>query len=153
MAGATPTNTELLALIVMLQVQVAALTAAAPAATAAPPAGAALVVLADTPQMLGADDLVNYLTKRGSAIFEQGCKALGDKALTDGFAMTPKQTIIFVEALYRRATAMGWNQGTKQINTFVNSTRHSIDIIKSYGQIEEVTLKAKCERFLQAWAA
>ena len=71
MAGATPTSDELIALIAMLQAQVAALTAMAPAATAAPPVGAAPVVFADTPQRLGAIDLIDYLTKQRLAIFEQ----------------------------------------------------------------------------------
>jgi hypothetical protein len=63
MAGAAPTNEELLALIAVLQVQVAALTATAPVAAAAPPAGPAPVVFADIPQMLGANNLINYLMK------------------------------------------------------------------------------------------
>jgi hypothetical protein len=58
-----------MAIITQLQVQVAALQNAAPDAAAAPLAGTARVVFVDTPQMLGADDLINYLTKRGSAIF------------------------------------------------------------------------------------
>ncbi len=78
----------------------------APAATAAPPTGAAPVVFADMLQTLGADDLIDYSTKRGSGIFEQGYKALDDKALTNGFAMTPNQTIIFVEAFHHCDTAM-----------------------------------------------
>ncbi len=78
-----------------------------PAAAAAPPAGAAMVVFANTPQTLGADDLIDYSTKQGSTIFEQGCKPLDDKALTDGFAMTPNQTVIFVEAFHCHATTMG----------------------------------------------
>jgi hypothetical protein len=106
---------------------------AAPAAAAAPPAGAATVVFADTPQMLGSNDLIDYLTKRGSTIFEQGCKPLNDKALTNGFTMTPDQTIIFVEAFHHRATTMGWNQGTRQIILFANSTGCQVAIIKSYG--------------------
>jgi hypothetical protein len=57
---------------------------------------AATVVFADMPQTLGANDLIDYLTKRGSTIFKQGCKPLNDRALTDGFAITPNQTIIFV---------------------------------------------------------
>jgi hypothetical protein len=89
MAGATPTDAELMAIIAMLQVQVDALTAAAPVAAAALPAGAAPVVFTDTPQTLVANDLIDYLTKRRSAIFEQGCKALDNKALTNGFAITP----------------------------------------------------------------
>jgi hypothetical protein len=81
----------LMAIINTLQAQIVALQNAAPAAAAAPPAGAATVVFANTPQMLGANDLKVSLTKQGSIVFEQGCKLLNDKALTDGFAMTPNQ--------------------------------------------------------------
>jgi hypothetical protein len=147
MAAPTPTTAKLMAIITMLQAQIVALQNAAPAAAAAPPAGAATVVFADTPQMLGADDLINYSTKRGSTIFEQGCKPLDDKALTNGFAMTPNQTIIFVKGFHHRATTMGWNQGARQITSFVNSTGRQINIIKSYGQINKATLKSARERF------
>jgi hypothetical protein len=144
---ATATNAKLMVIIAQLQAQVAALQNAAPAAAAAPPAGAAPVVFADTPQMLGADDLIDYLTKRGSAIFKKGCKALNNKALTDGFVMTLGQIIIFVEAFYGRATVMGWNQGMRQITTFTNSAGRQVNIIKSYGQINKATLMTACERF------
>jgi hypothetical protein len=106
MVGAALTNAELMAIIAMLQVQVDAMTATAPVATAAPSAGAAPVVIADTPQMLGINDLINYSTKRGSAIFEQGCKALDKTALTNGFAMTPNQTVIFLEAFHHCKNAL-----------------------------------------------
>jgi hypothetical protein len=89
MAAPTPTTAELMAIITQLQVQIVALQNAAPAAAAAPPAGAAPVVFADMPKMLGANELIDYLTKRGSTILEQGCKALNDKALTNGFTMAP----------------------------------------------------------------
>jgi hypothetical protein len=147
MATPAPTTAELRATITMLQVQIVALQNVAPAAATAPPASAATLVFADTPQMLGADDLIDYLTKRGSTIFEQGCKPLDDKALTNGFAMTPDQTVIFVEAFHHRATMMGWNQGARQITSFANSARCQVDIIKSYGQIDKATLKSACERF------
>jgi hypothetical protein len=97
MAGAALTTAELMAIIAMLQVQVDALTAAAPVATAAPPAGTAPVVFADMSQMLGANYLIDYSTKRVSAIFEQGCKALNSKTLTNGFAMTPNQTVTLLK--------------------------------------------------------
>jgi hypothetical protein len=58
MAGVAPTNAELIAIIANLQALIAVLQATAPAATAAPPAGTVLVVFADMPQMLGADDLI-----------------------------------------------------------------------------------------------
>ncbi len=71
-------------------------------------------------------------------------------ALTDGFSMTPNETVIFVEAFERKAKSMGWSTGTKQITNFVNSSGVSIDIIKNYGQIDLATLKTACERFCKA---
>ncbi len=61
--------------------------------------------------------------------------------------MTPNQTVIFIEAFHCRATTMGWNQGARQITSFANSAGRQIDIIKSYGQINEATLKFAWERF------
>ena len=144
---ASPTNPKLMAIITQLQVQVDALHNTTPNAATAPPAGAAQVVFVDMLQTLGAVDLIDYSTKRGSAIFEQGCKALDDKALTDGFAMTPTQIIIFIKAFHYCATMMDWNQCTRQITMFTNSAGRQVDIIKSYGQIDEATLKSACEGF------
>jgi hypothetical protein len=84
MANQQPTVQDLQALIQTLQAQVQALQNAAPAIQAAPAAAATPVVFADTPQTLGINDLINYLTKRGQLIYDQGCKALDDKALTNG---------------------------------------------------------------------
>ncbi len=97
--------------------------------------------------MLGVDDLINYLTKRGQLIYNHGCAALDDKALTNGFNMIPNKTVVFVEAFQHHADAMGWNKGTKQITTFTNHDGKSINIIIHYGQINEATLKTACEQF------
>ena len=152
-----PTVADLQALIVQLQDQVTALehaaAAAAPAAPAATTAATTAVVFADTPQTLGAEDLIDYSSKRGSDIYKQGIAPLDDKALTEGFNMTANQTVVFTEAMLNRATAMGWNKGSKQITTFTNSSGVSVDIIKSYGQIDEATLKTACERFCKAGQA
>jgi hypothetical protein len=147
MATPTPTTAKLMAIITLLQAQIVALQNAAPASAAAPPAGAATVVFANTPQTLGTNDLIDYSTKQGATVFEQGCKPLDDKALTNGFTMTPDQTVIFVEAFHHHATMMGWNQGARQITLFANSAGHQIDIITSYGRINKATLKFACERF------
>jgi hypothetical protein len=77
---------DLQALILTLQAQVANLQAAIPAAPAT--SAAAVVTFSETPQMLNPNDLLDYLTKRGSSIYEQGCKALDDNALAGGFWMT-----------------------------------------------------------------
>jgi hypothetical protein len=150
MANQQPTVQDLQALIQALQAQVQALQNAAPAIQAAPAAAATPVVFADTPQMLGIDDLIDYLTKRGQLIYNQGCKALDNKALTIGFNMIPNKTVVFLEAFQRHADAMGWTKGTKQIMTFTNHDGKSIDIIKNYGQTDEATLKTACERFCKA---
>ncbi len=82
-------QSKIQALILALQAQVQALQNAAPAVQAAPAAAANPVVFVDMPQTLGVDDLIIYLTKRGQLIYNQGCKALDDKALTSGFNMIP----------------------------------------------------------------
>ena len=87
MAAQAPTVEELLAEIQALRGQVNALVAAVNAAPAAPVA-AAPAVFAATPNTLGVEDIIDYKTKHGLTIYEQGCQALDDKALTEGFSMT-----------------------------------------------------------------
>lgn len=111
------------------------------------------VVFADTPQTLKVEDLIDYETKRGAEIYKQGCAPLDDKSLTDGFNMTPDQTVTFIEALQRRCTEMGWNIGNKNITSFTNAKGDTVDIIKNYGQIDEATLRTACERFCSAAGA
>ena len=151
MAQQPPTVDKLLRLIQTLQAQVQTLQTAAANApnivAANVPAAPAAVVFADTPSTLGVDDIIDYKTKQGSAIFENGCKALNDKALTDGFNMSMSQSVVFIEAFSRKATLMGWNAGARQITSFINRDGKTIDIIKQYGQIDEATLKAQCENF------
>jgi hypothetical protein len=153
MADRQPTIAELQALITTLQGQVAALQNAAPAAPAAPGAATTTVVFAEMPQTLGVDDLINDSTKRGKVIYNQGCKALDDKALTNGFNMTPNETVVFIEALECKADSMGWSKRTKQITKFTNQDGVDIDIIKNYDQIDMAMLKTACERFCKAGEA
>jgi hypothetical protein len=131
MANQQPTVAELQALIQTLQAQVLALQNVAPGVQAAP--AAAQVVFANMPQTLGINNLIDYLTKLGKDIYNHGCGALDNKALTNGFSMTPGETVVFVEAFQRHADSMGWTKGTKQITTFTNCDGKSVDIIKSYG--------------------
>jgi hypothetical protein len=142
-----PTVAELLAQIQALQNQVNLLAAAVAAPT---PAATAPVIFADTPQTLEVENLIDYGTKGGTEIFKQGCAPLDDKSLTDGFNMTPDQTVIFVKALQRQCSEMGWNSGTKNITSFQNKDNVTVDIIKNYGQIDEATLRTTCECFCSA---
>jgi hypothetical protein len=141
-APTPPTVEELSALIVALQAQVNALRAAPTA-----------VVFAETPQTMEVNNLIDYSTKRGTEIYKQGCTPLDDKSLTEGFNMTPDQTVTFVEAFQRRSTEMGWNAGTKGVTSFANRDGNTINIIKSYSQIDEVTLRTACECFCKGGKA
>ena len=154
-AANPPTVEELMALIQTLQGQVATLTQAQANAPNVAQANVnpAPVAFADTPGTLGVDGIIDYKNKQGTAIFDKCCEALDDKALTNGFDMSLNQTVVFVEALHRKATQMGWNQGTKQITSFINRDGKTIDLIKEYGQIDEATLKTQCERFCKAGGA
>jgi hypothetical protein len=146
MAAPAPTVADLQTLIQTLQAQVANLQAAIPAAPAT--GAAAVVTFAVTPQTLNANDLLDCLNKRSSSIYEQGCKALDNKAPAGNFGMTTDQKVVFVKAVSCRATAMGWNKGTKQITTlYANRNGTPVDIIKYYGQINKATLKIACKRF------
>jgi hypothetical protein len=141
-APTPPTVEELSALIVALQAQVNALRAAPTA-----------VVFAETPQTMEVNNLIDYSTKRGAEIYKQGCAPLDDKSLTEGFNMTPDQSVTFVKVFQQRTTKKGWNAGTKGITSFANRDGNTIDIIKSYSQIDEVTLRTACERFCKAGEA
>ena len=150
MAQQAPTVQELLALIQKLRNQVDTLNKAATTGTTAT---TATVVFVDTPNTLEVENSIDYNTKQGASIYEQGCQALDDKAFTEGFSMSINQSVVFVEALHHKASQMGWNQGSKQITSFVNRDGNTIDIIKEYGQIDKVTLKTQCERFCKAGEA
>jgi hypothetical protein len=148
MAAPPPTVAELQVLILKLQAQVANLQAAMHAAPAT--SAEAVVTFTVTPQRLNAEELLDYLTKRGSSIYEQGCKALNNKALANSFAMTTNQMVVLLEAFSHHTTVMGWTKGTNQITTFANCGRTQVDLIKSYGQIDKATLKPDCKRFCKA---
>jgi hypothetical protein len=145
MAAPPPTVANLEALITTLQAEVSALTAAAPG-----PATTTAVVFANTSQLLNSNNLIDYLTKKGESIYKEGSKALKDKALTEGFRMTPGQTVVFIEALICRATAMGWNAGAMQITSHNNADGQAIEVIKCYDQIDAAALKKSCEHFCKA---
>jgi hypothetical protein len=148
MAAPPPTVADLQALIYAMQAQVATLQAAIPAAPAA--SFAAVFTFAGTPQTLNASDLFNYSTKRGSSIYDQGCKALDNKALAGGFGMSTNQMVVFVEGVPCCVIAMGWNKGTQKITTFTNRGGTWVNLIKCYGQINKATLKIACQRFCKS---
>jgi hypothetical protein len=145
MVAPPPTVADLQALILTLQAQVVILQATILASPAT-----AVAICAVTPQMLNVKEHLDYLTKRGSSIYEKGCKALDDMALMDSFGMATDQTMVFVKAFSCCTTAMGWNKGTKQITTFANQPGTLVYLINRYGQIDEAAMKTDCKRFYKS---
>jgi hypothetical protein len=103
-----------------------------------------------TPAKTNIMGLVDYSSKLGQSIYNQGCTKL---IKDEGFQMTPSTTALFVKTFKNHCSIMGWNQGTMGITKFPNQQGITIDIIKRYGQIDKPTLKAHCDEFCMATRA
>ena len=115
-----------------------------PAAAAAAPA----VIYAENPGRYDVEQAINFQTRLGTTVYDQGVKAL-----TNEFDMKPESTVVFIQAFLERCTEIGWSEGTKNITKFVNANGRPIDLITQYGQIDAVTLKTQCERFCKIGGA
>ena len=105
----------------------------------AAPNAAAPVRFAVTPGLHDVDQLIDYSKKQGTALYEQGTKALTNK-----FNMKPDSTVIFIQSFKARCKEMGWSEGAMNITKFPNTKGDSIDLIMQYGQIDSATLKNQC---------
>jgi hypothetical protein len=147
MAGNAPSNAELAQQIAALTAIVTNLANAianqAPPAAAAPPA--ANVAFATSPGVAAVEELIDYTTKHGASLYEQGTKALGTP-----FSMKASQVVIFEKELQDRASMMGWDKGAQNILRFTNKDGRQISLIAEYGQIDADTLKTGCEPFILA---
>jgi hypothetical protein len=80
---------------------------AAAGGTARGGAGAApLVTFAATPAMVNHQDLINYSTKVGTRIYNEGCKKL-----TAEFDMKSSGTVVYTTKLQAKCVKMGWHMG------------------------------------------
>jgi hypothetical protein len=106
-------------------------------------AGAApLVTFAATPTMVNHEDLINYSTKVGTTIYNEGCKKL-----TTEFDMKSSGTVVYTTKLQAKCVKMGWHMCTQQIFNFTNAAGSTINIVHQYGQIDMVTLQTQCKAF------
>ncbi len=109
--------------------QVTTLVAAAAATPATPAmaAGAAprtAIMFAMTPAMLRHEDIIDYSSKTGTMIYEDGCETL-----TTPFEMKSRGTVIYTTELQAKSNRMGWHVGTQQITKFANDSGTMINII------------------------
>jgi hypothetical protein len=109
---------------------------------------AAAVTFVATPVMANHQDLIDYMTKMGTIIYDDGCKKL-----TTEFDMKSSGTIVYTTKLQAKCVKMGWHMGTQQIINFTNAAGSTINIIYQYGQINADTLQAQCEVFCKSTGA
>ena len=129
MANQAPTNAELAQQIANLTNVVANLAQAIGTGGAAGAGGAGgAPSFATSPGVADVDQLIDYTTKRGASLYEQGTKALATP-----FDLKSNQVVIFQKELKDRASMMGWNQGNQGITQFTNKDGD--------GRIDEGTLR------------
>jgi cell division protein FtsB len=104
-----------------------------------------LVTFASTPAMVNHQDLINYSTKVGRTIYNEGCEKL-----TTEFDMKSSGTAIYTTEIQAKCVKMGWHMGTQQIINFTNAAGFTINIVNQYGQITTATLQAQCEVFCKS---
>jgi hypothetical protein len=104
-----------------------------------------LVTFAATPAMVNHQDLINYSTKVGTTIYNEGCKKL-----TTEFDMKSSGTIVYTTELQAKCVKMGCHMGTQQIINFTNAAGSTINIVHQYGQIDTATLQTQCEVFCKS---
>ena len=117
MTNQAPTNAELAQQIANLTTVVANLAQAIGAGGAGGAGGAPS--FATSPGVADADQLIDYTTKRGASLYEQGTKALATP-----FDLKSNQVVIFQKELKDRASMMGWNQGNQGITQFTTRTEN-----------------------------
>ena len=125
--------------------QVTTLAAAAAAVPAAPTVAAgaaprAAIMFATTPAMLRHEDIIDYSSKMGTMMYEDGCESL-----TTPFKMKSSGTVIYITELQAKSNRMGWHVGTQQITKFANNSGTMINIISEYGQISMAKLQTECK--------
>jgi hypothetical protein len=140
MANQAPNNAELAQQIANLTTVVANLAQAICAGGTGGAGGAGgaggVPSFATSPGVADVDQLIDYTTKCGASLYEQGTKALATP-----FDLKSNQVVIFQKELKDRASMMGWNQGNQGITQFTNKDGEDIDLIDEYDRIDEGTLR------------
>jgi hypothetical protein len=139
----TAANTTLTAQVQNISGGAAAGGAAGGGAEAAP-----LVTFTATPAMVNHQDLINYSTKVGAMIYNEGCKKL-----TTEFDMKSSGTVVYTTEFQAKCVKMGWHMGTQQIINFTNAAGSTINIVHQHGQIDTAMLQAQCKVFCKSTGA
>jgi hypothetical protein len=109
---------------------------------------APLVTFVATSAMVNHQDLINYLMKVRTMIYNEGCEKL-----TTEFDMKSSGTIVYTTKLQAKCIKMGWHMDTQQIINFTNAAGSTINVVLQYGQINAATLQAQCKVFCKSTGA
>jgi hypothetical protein len=109
---------------------------------------AAPVTFAATPAVVNHQDLIDYTTKLGTMIYDEGCKKL-----TTEFDMKSSGTVVYTTKLQAKYVKIGWHMSTQQSINFTNATGSTINIVHQYGQIDAAMLQAQCKVFCKSTGA
>lgn len=100
---------------------------------------------AATPGTSKVDDLIDYSTRYGAGLYEDGSKALYESE-GDKFDLDNAKVTSFVRDVQDRAHNMGWDGQNQGITNFtVNGS--NIDIIEDYGRIDIADIQTQSEPF------
>lgn len=91
------------------------------------------VTFSNTPGTFEADKLIDYSSRTGTALFQDGVKSLYDDETK--FDLNNERVMNFIDKVKARVGKMGWNHATQGITTYqVNG--QDVDLIQNYGLIE-----------------
>ena len=105
------------------------LTGNAPQPAAAAPAA---VTFATTPGTYSVTDLIDYSTRTGTNLYEQGTKSL--YADEEKFGLQNEKAPAFMREVKARVKRMGWDNDTQGITTYLIDGEN-VDLIENYGLI------------------
>ena len=99
------------------------LTGTAPAPTA---------TFATTPGTHSIADIIDYSTRTGTALYEQGIKSLYEDE--ERFNLQNEKAPAFIREVKLTVEKMGWNDANQGITTY-QADGNNVDLIKNYGLI------------------
>lgn len=111
------------------------------AAGQAPPQQAAAFGL--TPGRTNPDDIIDYSTKVGIAIWDKATAALNND-----FDVESSQVQQLIEDLSARANAAGWNEGNGDIITIPDIAGNNHNLITNYGQLTRTEIRTRGDAYM-----
>lgn len=91
------------------------------------------VTFANTPGTFKATELIDYSSRTGTALYQDGVRSLYDDETK--FDLNNERVMNFIDKVKARAEKMGWNNATQGITTY-QVDGQDVDLIEHYGLID-----------------